>query len=251
MRKFQTKRVLPKRIQDSVTKSARAGIKPSNRFHSLASPDFDEYEVSFPSLPSRKELSSPKEQKQQAIEPSSHRSIIEEALSLHDNLEALIRDNPMDVKLSEISLEVEVEAYSICPDSLLSEKIEAIEARIQKIKELTSEVETGIVKTLGSESTGLGTEIKPGDVAVWKRSGIGEGPLANSAGDDPGVNAEVNEQVLGLVAGESCFDNIVSNVVISGAIMSDEDIKAIKTNDGERERKKYMLFVFDPGGHLN
>ncbi|KAL6976501.1 hypothetical protein U1Q18_025291 [Sarracenia purpurea var. burkii] len=199
MRKFQTKRVLPKRIQDSVTKSARAGIKPSNRFHSLASVDFDEYEVSFPSLPSRKELSSPKEQKQQAIEPSSHRSIIEEALSLHDNLEALIRDNPMDVKLSEvfraekISLKAEVEAYSICPDSLLSEKIEAIEARIQKIKELTSEVETGIVKMLGSESTGLGTEIKPGDVVVWKRSEIGEGPLANSDGDDPGVNAEANE----------------------------------------------------------
>ncbi|KAL6976356.1 hypothetical protein U1Q18_025143, partial [Sarracenia purpurea var. burkii] len=163
-------------------------------------PIFDEYEVSFPSLPSRKELSSPKEQKQQSIEPSSHRSIIEEAMSLHDNLEALIRDNPTDVKLSEvfraekISLEAEVEAYSICPDSLLLEKIEAIEARIQKIKELTSEVEIGIVKTIGSESTGLGTEIKLGDVAVWKRSGIGEGPLAKSVGDDPSVNAEANEQ---------------------------------------------------------
>ncbi|KAL6954836.1 hypothetical protein U1Q18_048596, partial [Sarracenia purpurea var. burkii] len=158
MNKFQTKRVLSNRIQDTTTKSAKAGFKSSNRFHSLVSPNSDEYEVSFPSLPPRKELSTPKELKKQAIDPPSHRSIIEEALRIHDNLEALIRDNPLEVKLSEVfraekkSLEADIEAYSICPDSLLFEKIEAIDARTQKIKELTLEVETGILKTLGSEA---------------------------------------------------------------------------------------------------
>ncbi|KAL6962944.1 hypothetical protein U1Q18_037907, partial [Sarracenia purpurea var. burkii] len=158
MSKFQTKRVLSNRIQDTTTKSAKAGFKSSNRFHSLVSPNSDEYEVSFPSLPPRKELSTPKELKKQAINPPSHRSIIEEALRIHDNLEALIRDNPLEVKLSEVfraekkSLEADIEAYSICPDSLLFEKIEAINARNQKIKELTLEVETGTLKTLGSEA---------------------------------------------------------------------------------------------------
>ncbi|KAL6984513.1 hypothetical protein U1Q18_017890, partial [Sarracenia purpurea var. burkii] len=127
-------------------------------YHSLVSPDSDEYEVSFPSLPPRKELSTPKVLKKQAIDPPSHRSIIEEALRIHDNLEALIRDNPLEVKLSEVfraekkSLEADIEAYSICPDSLLFEKIEAIDARNQKIKELTLEVETETLKTLGSEA---------------------------------------------------------------------------------------------------
>ncbi|KAL6962911.1 hypothetical protein U1Q18_037874 [Sarracenia purpurea var. burkii] len=50
MKKYQTKRVLSNRIQDAVTKSGKSGIKSSNRFHSLAYPDSDDYEECFPPL---------------------------------------------------------------------------------------------------------------------------------------------------------------------------------------------------------
>ncbi|KAL6991774.1 hypothetical protein U1Q18_009885 [Sarracenia purpurea var. burkii] len=74
--------------------------------------------------------------------PRSDRDIIEEALYFHDNLEVLLRGNSMDEEMHEVFrseiklLESEVEAYSTCPDFLLSVKIAAIEARIRKIKSL-------------------------------------------------------------------------------------------------------------------
>ncbi|KAL6962876.1 hypothetical protein U1Q18_037838 [Sarracenia purpurea var. burkii] len=60
--------------------------------------------------------------------PRSDKIILEEALSIHGNLERFLRDKSMDVKLNEKkSLETEVKIYSSCPDSLLSETIAAIE----------------------------------------------------------------------------------------------------------------------------
>ncbi|KAL6955035.1 hypothetical protein U1Q18_040746 [Sarracenia purpurea var. burkii] len=75
--------------------------------------------------------------------PRSDKDIIEEALCIHDNLETLLRENTMDVELIEIFRyekkypESEVEIYSTCPDSLLSEMIAAVEARIRKLKGLS------------------------------------------------------------------------------------------------------------------
>ncbi|KAL6988769.1 hypothetical protein U1Q18_014522, partial [Sarracenia purpurea var. burkii] len=76
--------------------------------------------------------------------PRSDRDVIEEVLRIHDNLEVFLRGNSMDGKMKEVfraekySLESEIEGYSTCPDALLSGKITAIEARIQKFKDLSS-----------------------------------------------------------------------------------------------------------------
>ncbi|KAL6980926.1 hypothetical protein U1Q18_022564 [Sarracenia purpurea var. burkii] len=73
----------------------------------------------------------------------SNKNIIEEALCIQDNLEVLLREKSIDKNLTELfqsgkeSLESEVEAYSICHDFLLQEKIVAIEARIRKLKGLS------------------------------------------------------------------------------------------------------------------
>ncbi|KAL6984520.1 hypothetical protein U1Q18_017897 [Sarracenia purpurea var. burkii] len=246
MYKHQTKRVLPNRIQDGAAKSSKSGNKPSNWFHSLASPGSDEYEVCFPSLPvtnskPRKELDTPKDLKQKSIDPSLYMRIIEEALSIHDNLEVFIRDTPMEVKLNELFrfqkkfLEAEVEDYSICPDFLLPEKIDAIVARIRKLKSLNPEVGTGIFESPGSESdlsgNGVGHE-EPNEY----RAEVKENNLAEGNGEEDKIGDDEEEEDESSSSGEedTVIDESSGCVVL--AEMCTEEVE--KNKQGLIEEKQ-------------
>ncbi|KAL6976881.1 hypothetical protein U1Q18_025666 [Sarracenia purpurea var. burkii] len=148
----------------------------------------------------------PKDLKQQSIDPSLYRRIIEEALSIHDNLEVFIRDTPMEVKLNELLrsekkfLEAEVEAYSICPDILLPEKIDAIVARIRKLKSLSPEVGTGIFESPGSESelpvNGFGHE-EPDEY----RAEVKENKSVEGDGEEDKIGDDEDEEDEGSTSG--------------------------------------------------
>ncbi|KAL6955052.1 hypothetical protein U1Q18_040763 [Sarracenia purpurea var. burkii] len=73
--------------------------------------------------------------------PKPGKSIIEEALSIHGSLKKMLRDNSLDENLTKLvqsekkSLESDFFDFSNCPFPLISEKLAAIETRIQRWKE--------------------------------------------------------------------------------------------------------------------
>ncbi|KAL6955367.1 hypothetical protein U1Q18_040689 [Sarracenia purpurea var. burkii] len=75
--------------------------------------------------------------------PSSGKKVIEEALSVREDLMGLLNNKSIDKKSTDLFrvekfyLESEIQDYSICPDHLLSEKMAIIEARIHKLKGLS------------------------------------------------------------------------------------------------------------------
>ncbi|KAL6973799.1 hypothetical protein U1Q18_027983 [Sarracenia purpurea var. burkii] len=73
--------------------------------------------------------------------PKPGKSIIEEALSIHGSLKKMLRDNSLDENLTKLvrsekkSLESDFFDFRNCPFPLISEKLAAIETRIQRWKE--------------------------------------------------------------------------------------------------------------------
>ncbi|KAL6991856.1 hypothetical protein U1Q18_009967, partial [Sarracenia purpurea var. burkii] len=75
--------------------------------------------------------------------PKPGRSVVEEALCIHINLEEFFKNNSKDTKITKTlqskkeSLESEVTEYTKCPDSLLPVRMATIEARIRHLKDLS------------------------------------------------------------------------------------------------------------------
>ncbi|KAL6973805.1 hypothetical protein U1Q18_027988 [Sarracenia purpurea var. burkii] len=83
MKKYQTRRVISNRLQDTA-KLGKLRDKPSNRFISLVSDGTDEYEESFTSLPASNSKS-----QDLSLDSSSRRSIFAEVKALEDEVNIL------------------------------------------------------------------------------------------------------------------------------------------------------------------
>ncbi|KAL7002126.1 hypothetical protein U1Q18_003279 [Sarracenia purpurea var. burkii] len=136
--------------------------------------------------------------------PSSEKSIIEEALSIHEKLEALLGDKSMDVEVFEIfrsemkSLETKVEAYSICPDYLIPVRIAAIEARIWKIKGLRP------VNLSPKQKEGKVEDLKSGNDSVNDRVSSNDG---SEEGDEVETVSRDSEEVGSAVSSDKSARN--------------------------------------------
>ncbi|KAL6961795.1 hypothetical protein U1Q18_045595, partial [Sarracenia purpurea var. burkii] len=74
----------------------------------------------------------------------ANKSIIEEAWSVHPNLEVTLRDKAVGDNLAKLlraekkSLEADFKEFTSCPDSLIPKKLADIKSRIQRIKGISS-----------------------------------------------------------------------------------------------------------------
>ncbi|KAL6966882.1 hypothetical protein U1Q18_032676 [Sarracenia purpurea var. burkii] len=128
-----TKRVLSNKFQAAVTKSGNSGEKSrSNRFHSLITPDADDYEVCFPSLSS----SNPKIQKE-IRSPDLFFDVDDVKISLLK----MIRDFSLDRRSRSTifavvkELEDEVNIAQGVPND--PARLASLEARINRLKRLS------------------------------------------------------------------------------------------------------------------
>ncbi|KAL6980977.1 hypothetical protein U1Q18_022613, partial [Sarracenia purpurea var. burkii] len=133
MNKYQTKRVLSNKFQAAVTKSGNSGEKSrSNRFHSLITPDADDYEVCFPSLSS----SNPKIQKE-IRSPDLFFDVDDVKITLLKMIRDLSLDRRSRSTIFAVvkDLEDEVNIAQGVPND--PARLASLEARINRLKRLT------------------------------------------------------------------------------------------------------------------
>ncbi|KAL6962854.1 hypothetical protein U1Q18_037815 [Sarracenia purpurea var. burkii] len=141
---YQTKRV---QSRPQGAGKGKFGVSP-NRFQTL-SPETDDYEVSFPSLSGS----------YQAKAQRSCSKLVEDALSIRENLRKLIRDESMDkdfvtlLRTESKSFTAELLRFDKDPDPFSPSKMASLEARIRSLKGLSPVKAEDRVGTTKEESS--------------------------------------------------------------------------------------------------
>ncbi|KAL6953351.1 hypothetical protein U1Q18_040898 [Sarracenia purpurea var. burkii] len=141
---YQTKRV---QSRPQGAGKGEFGVSP-NRFQTL-SPETDDYEVSFPSLSGS----------YQAKAQRSCSKLVEDALSIRENLRKLIRDESMDkdfvtlLRTESKSFTAELLRFDKDPDPFSPSKMASLEARIRSLKGLSPVKAEDRVGTTKEESS--------------------------------------------------------------------------------------------------
>ncbi|KAL6988828.1 hypothetical protein U1Q18_014582, partial [Sarracenia purpurea var. burkii] len=142
--------------------------------------------------------------------PSSGRKVIEEALCVREDLMSLLKNKSIDKKSTDLfrtekfNLESEIQEYSTCPNHLLSEKMAIIEARIHKLKGLSSVKGQADV---GAEVLVVPPLGKGGPVSIGFAPSVLSLPLAMTISESAEVGS-IGQNVREVLTGEDDVDSI-------------------------------------------